>query len=791
MSAKKKKVDAKGSPLQLEGKLRSFRKLYGAASLEQEKQKLLQRFQDRKDRALSSGNGAPASRNRPETASMHRSFLTGAKAGKGGSLRQRGEREWDQLPKRPQTAWGFAGMSGMNRRLHAERTVSWQDDAASPCGSDTERSCLSWDTEELGRVSSLGLRSEGASNYSETRASAGEVVPDSDGENDVEVVGRGHKGGQGQSARDVGESTLSFDRSDPEHREEAVLDESRAYFGQVLEGREESSEVAAEHFGDDEDCDVVIGGLCSVVESEEDEPTVSAGWSENAFQSETQLHEARSQAPDGCSTEGEAGSRRLSGATAEPTTPMAARLQSQSGCEMTSSQAEASHPGESESSLAPEASFDRVRPSSSSANLRYPSQVGLSASAQFSSDKWQLHSRPGRAFSAPSSRSASPSMQGARIEVRSRVAFSCQQYELYRDGVVVPRARMISRPEPSKTTVEQLKEWRQSERVRVWWYRHQKTVLRQRKLRLRKVASDVRWIQDRRKKEKAWHRAMRDEILRRAAAAERVKRAFRTVLTMVKARRRSGLPMSSLSSDDHFFKRNSYAASKEPPRAHSANLPWGPRTTGEEAARRKSSDCERRRSSDERGSLGNEGAAAACLAAELGTIVEENRDMAEGLAESNGQGGAAPSEAAAAASAGREGRAASAEGGDTKAAAAGGSERKALTKSMSMGGRRSISGDKGGPLGPGKKKGVVFGAPAGRPSEGARPGKLGVRGSKDTRGYSPGYGPGSPSVNKGAGKAGWLVPLYKSSSFVPMFDVPQEGPLLTSRKTRGLRIGST
>lgn len=226
----------------------------------------------------------------------------------------------------------------------------------------------------------------------------------------------------------------------------------------------------------------------------------------------------------------------------------------------------------------------------------------------------------------------------------------------------------------------------------------------------------------------------------------------------------------------------------ELPRAHSTALPWGPKATGEEGARRKSSDGSRRRSSDERGSLGNGGPAATSLAsAELGTIAEENRGLAEGLAEQTEGAAASEAAATAAASETRDGRAASSDMGDAKAAAAGGAEKKALPRSMSMGGRRSISGDKGGPLGPGKKKSVLFGAAAGRPSEGARPGKLAVRGLKDSRGYPPGYGPAtpSPSVNKGAGQAGWLVPLYKSSHFVPMFDVPQEGPLLTSRKTRG------
>lgn len=454
VSERKKKSDAVGSPMQLEGKLQSFKRLYGAASLEQEKQKLLQRFQERKDRALSSGNGAPANRSRPGTASMHRSSGTGAKAGNGGTLRPRGEREWDQLPKRPQTAFGFAGMSGMNPRLHAERTVSWQDDAASPLGSKTERSRLSWDTEELGRVSSLGLISDGASEFSQERASAsihaGEMGREPEEENDLEVVG-GHRQGPNEQAQcdmDAGNSISGLDRFDPEERDAVVLkDVSNSCSGaKDLKGRGGSGVTIAEQSGADADCDVVIDGLCSAADSEDEEAAASASWSDQALRLGSQLHGAGSQAPNGYFSEGEADSHRLSRATGERPTLMAGWSGSQSGCKLTSSEAKpewGSRLGSPDQILAAEASFDRIRPSSSIPSLR---QAGLSASIDLSSDKWRLHSRPGRAFSAPSSRTASPSMQGGRVEVRTRVAFSCEQYGLYRDGVSVQRTRMVRMP---------------------------------------------------------------------------------------------------------------------------------------------------------------------------------------------------------------------------------------------------------------------------------------------------------------------------------------------------------
>lgn len=93
-----------------------------------------------------------------------------------------------------------------------------------------------------------------------------------------------------------------------------------------------------------------------------------------------------------------------------------------------------------------------------------------------------------------------------------------------------------------------------------------------------------------------------------------------------------------------------------------------------------------------------------------------------------------------------------------------------------------------------RKKSVSFGAPAGRASESQRPGgrgKLPGRGSK--RESTTFTGPMRiplESVQKGAGKATWLVPVFKSTDFVPMFEVPRDGPLMTSRRARNSFVRS-
>lgn len=198
----------------------------------------------------------------------------------------------------------------------------------------------------------------------------------------------------------------------------------------------------------------------------------------------------------------------------------------------------------------------------------------------------------------------------------------------------------------------------------------------------------------------------------------------------------------------------------------------------------------RRKSSDERASRsGSGGGAAVSAVSELRTIAEEKKDFTKSPREgppgrTAGQEGLEAAAAAAAPSA-RDARAASfPEGGEV---ATGEVEKKALTKSVSMGGRSSGAGEKTGPPGQSKKKSVVYGAGAARASEAARPGagrgRLGVRGLRE----SAGFGPATPTqlrVKKAAQKAGWLVPLFKSSQFVPMFDVPHDGPLLTSRRSR-------
>jgi hypothetical protein len=89
---------------------------------------------------------------------------------------------------------------------------------------------------------------------------------------------------------------------------------------------------------------------------------------------------------------------------------------------------------------------------------------------------------------------------------------------------------------------------------------------------------DVLWIQERRRKEKAWHRAMHDQVLRQAVAADRVKRAFRAVLAMVKAGRRSNALLGGLSTNDPApeaptsrSQRNSFTA-KEPAQVRSSSI---------------------------------------------------------------------------------------------------------------------------------------------------------------------------------------------------------------------------
>jgi hypothetical protein len=102
---------------------------------------------------------------------------------------------------------------------------------------------------------------------------------------------------------------------------------------------------------------------------------------------------------------------------------------------------------------------------------------------------------------------------------------------------------------------------------------------------------------------------------------------------------------------------------------------------------------------------------------------------------------------------------------------------------------RRVSVSAGGASSHARKKSVSFGAPAGRrASESQRPGgrgKLPGRGSKrESTTFSGPTRIPLESVQKGAGKATWLVPVFKSTDFVPMFEVPRDGPLMTSRRAR-------
>jgi hypothetical protein len=488
-SARKEKADLRNQDDVLVEKLRSFKKLYGAATSQNEKKKLLHRFQDRKD-----AKGWQATQRSSEAISKERSFVlpsSGANSGKTGSL-SLVDRQWSHLPTRPQTALGFAGTSKPSTNWQGNRYNHWEENTVSPSWSTTERSCSDGDSQAEEDVSSPDWRTNAS--RPQTRASANEPFTALDCGNQSsrdysEAEGAETWRQQGQhvfSREERGSGTISADQLSPKDRSPNSSDSARSRIGQrstkaaLGETPSSTGAVAARESGLDTDCDVVLEGLCSAAVTEGVEqadrltsPDESRHSALDFVNSNEQLN-SRSCAPpafpvDNALSKAASSSylpslrlqkaRVLQSATQnEANLPAGGRTPS--GTEFTKASGQA--PGPPSASGSWSASRNSDEHTSFTGATKRVSQLRFSANsplkgvpARPASNTWPPPGRYDRAFSAPNSRSASPSMQGgaSRREVRTRVAFSWQQSVVYKDGVPVQRQRMVSRAADASHTM--------------------------------------------------------------------------------------------------------------------------------------------------------------------------------------------------------------------------------------------------------------------------------------------------------------------------------------------------
>lgn len=510
-SARKEKAGLKNQEDVLVEKLRSFKKLYGAATSQNEKKKLLQRFQDRKD-----AKGWQATQRSSEAISKERSFVPpspGANFEKTGSLRLI-DRQWSHLPARPQTALGFAGTSKPSTTGQGSRYNDWEENTVSPIWSTTERSSSNGDSHAGEEVSSPDWRTNAS--RPQTRASANEPSTALDCGNqssrdysEAEGAETWRQQGQHESTREErGSGPVGADQLSPKDRSHNRSDLARSRISQrsseAAHGETPSSTgaVAAREFGLDADCDVVLEGLCSAAVTEgveqadrlasadesrhsnldfvnSDEQMNSRSCAPPAFPVDDALSKAASSSnlvsprlrkadsrvlqsatqneanlPAGGRTPSGAESTKVTGYSPGPASKSGSRSASRNSDEHTSSPGATKRVSQLRCSANSPPKGIPARPVSSIGLLRtsLPSlgastrPRGTSTSESAASNAWPPRGRYDRAFSAPNSRSASPSMQGgaSRREVRTRVAFSWQQSVVYEDGVPVQRQRMVS-----------------------------------------------------------------------------------------------------------------------------------------------------------------------------------------------------------------------------------------------------------------------------------------------------------------------------------------------------------